>query len=168
MKRREKRHSLIVNSVEAEQQSRFTAIRLVSLTLRLMERWRRLVDDNDSAMIMMAVALINTENLTKRDLLEKGIADLREGARPNLLRRCNVSSVALATGINRETARRKVAQLTERGFLKRDTAGHVHLHPQLSIRADMVSTVHSQLETLAKAANELLHENIMTLGNSSD
>lgn len=109
--------SLGVNSAEAEAQSRLTAIRMVSMTLRLMERWRGLVGDNDGAMIMMAVALINTESLTRTELVEQGIADIKNGVPPNLLRRCNISSVALATGLNRETTRRKVAYLVEAGLL---------------------------------------------------
>ena len=94
--------SLVVNSAEAEAQSRLIAMRMVALTLRLMERWRGLIHDNDSAMIMMAVALINTESLTRTELVEHGVADIKNGVPPDLLRKCNISSVALATGLNRE------------------------------------------------------------------
>lgn len=138
-------------------------MRLVSLTLRLMERWRGLVDDNDCAMVMMAVALINTESLTQTELVEQGIADLRDGAPPNLLRRCNVSSVAGATGLNRETTRRKVAHLVEIGLLARSADGHVYLHPELRIREEMVQTVRSQLETFAKAADDLFRAGTLKL-----
>jgi len=155
--------SLVVNSSEAEAQSRLAAMRLVSLTLRLMERWRGLVDDNDCAMIMMAVALINTESLTGTRLVEQGIADIKNGVPPDLLRRCNVSSVALATGLNRETARRKVTHLVERGLLARGADGHVYLHPELRIREEMAQTVRSQIDTLAKAANEFLRDGILKL-----
>ena len=137
--------SLVVNSAEAEAQSRLIAMRMVSLTLRLMERWRGLVLDNDCAMIMMAVALINTESLTRTALVEHGIADIKNGVPPNLLRRCNISSVALATGLNRETTRRKVTHLVERGLLARGADGHVYLHPELGIREEMAQTVQSQL-----------------------
>jgi len=155
--------SLSINSAQAEAQSRLTAMRLVSLTLRLMERWRSLVDDNDCAMIIMAVALINTEILTRTDLVEHGIADLKNGAPPNLLRRCNISSVALATGLHRETTRRKVGRLIELGLLAKCDDGHVYLHPELSIREEMVRTVRCQLEAFAKTADEFLRDGILQL-----
>jgi len=155
--------SLGVNSAEAEAQSRLTAIRMVSMTLRLMERWRGLVGDNDGAMIMMAVALINTESLTRTELVEQGIADIKNGVPPNLLRRCNISSVALATGLNRETTRRKVAYLVEAGLLARGEDGHVYLQPELRIREEMAHTVRSQLDTFAKTANEFLRDGTLKL-----
>jgi hypothetical protein len=160
--------SLVVNSAEAEAQSRLSAMRLVSLTLRLMERWRGLVEDNDCAMIMMAVALINTESLTRTKLVEHGIADIKNGVPPNLLRKCNISSVALATGLNRETTRRKVAHLIKRGFLARAADGHVYLEPELGIRGVMAQTVRSQLETFAKAANEFLRDGTLKLLNDPE
>ena len=153
----------LVVSPEAEEQSRLTAMRLVSLTLRLMERWRGLVDDNDSALIMMAVALINTESLTRSELLEHGIADLRNGAPPNLLRRCNVSSVAIATGLHRETTRRKVARLIQLGLLAKCDDGHVYLNPELRIREEMVRTVRCQLETFAKTAHDFVRDGTLSL-----
>jgi len=153
--------SLVVNSAEAEAESRLIAMRMVSLTLRLMERWRGLVHDNDCAMIMMAVALINTESLTRTQLVEEGIADIKNGVPPNLLRRCNISSVALATGLNRETTRRKITHLVERGLLAKGDDGHVYLKPELGIREQMAHTVQSQLETFAKTANEFLRDGIL-------
>lgn len=153
--------SLVVNSAEAEAQSRLIAMRMVSRTLRLMERWRGLVEDNDSAMVMMAVALINTERLTRTKLVEQGVANIKNGVPPNLLRRCNISSVALATGLNRETTRRKVNQLVQLGLLARGADGHVYLHPELRIREEMAQTVRSQLDTFAKTANEFVRDGIL-------
>src|SRR4029453_18350835 len=98
---------LIVNSPEAEVHSRLTAIRLVSMTLRQMENWRRIMDDHDCLMIMMAVAVINTEGLSGEKLTEQNVADLSNAVPAEMLRMCSISSVALATGLNRETTRRK-------------------------------------------------------------
>ena len=160
--------SLVVNSPEAEAQSRLIAMRMVALTLRLMERWRGLIHDNDSAMIMMAVALINTESLTRTELAEHGIADIKNGVPPDLLRKCNISSVALATGLNRETTRRKITHLVERGFLAKGADGHVYLKPELAIREQMAHTVRSQLETLAKSANDFLRDGTLKLLDDPD
>ncbi len=42
---------------------------------------------------------------------------------------CNAFSLAAATGIPRETARRKVGQLVKRGWLQRDPDGSVRIRP---------------------------------------
>lgn len=149
---------LVVNSPEADAQSRLTAIRLVSMTLRQMENWRRLLDDQDSVMVLMAVAVINTESFTRETLAELNVADLKTAVPAEMLRGCNISSVALATGLHPETTRRKIAHLVERRLLARAANGHVYLHPELGIREQIVQTVRSQLEVLAKTANELLRE----------
>ena len=114
-------------------------------------------------MIMLAVAVINTESLNRTKLLEQDIADLKRSAPPSLLRRCNISSVALATGLNRETTRRKVAQLVDLGMLAKACDGHVYLHPELSIREQLVETIRSQLDTFAKTTNELLRDGTLHL-----
>ena len=149
---------LIVNSPEAEAQSRLTAIRLVSMTLRQMESWRGVLDDHDCLMAMMAVAVINTESLTRKKLAEQSVADLNNAVPLDMLRRCSISSVALATGLNRETARRKIAYLIERKFLAKCPNGHVYLHPELPIREQIVETVQSQLDVFTKTANALLRD----------
>ena len=149
---------LVISSPQAEAQSRLTAIRLVSLTLRQMESWRSILDDHDGLMVMMAVAVINTESFTRKTLAEQNVADLKKAVPSDMLRMCNISSIALATGLNRETARRKVTNLVELGFLAKGADGHVYLHPELGVRERIVETVRSQLEAFAKTANELLRD----------
>ncbi|GAA4747427.1 hypothetical protein GCM10023264_11440 [Sphingomonas daechungensis] len=154
---------VVVNAAEAAPQSRLSAIRLVSMTLRMVEQWRALIGDQDCVMIMLAVAVINTESLDRATLFKHGVADLRSAVPPHMLRRCTISSVALATGLNRETTRRKVTRLVEHGFLAREADGHVYLHPSLDIRNELVGTIASQLETFAKTANELLRDRTLII-----
>ena len=154
---------LVVKHPEAEAQSRLTAIRLVSMTLRQLESWRRVLDDHDSLMVIMAVAVINTESFTRSELAEKNVADLKKAVPPDMLRKCTISSVALATGLNRETARRKVANLVERRLLAKRANGHVYLHPELGIREQIVETVRLQLDVFARTANELLRDGTLKI-----
>jgi len=152
---------VIVNPAEAEAKSRLAAVRLLSMTLRLMENWRRLIDDRDCAMILVAVAVINFENLTRTKV--KAIEDIRNVVPPDMLTMCNITSIALATGLNRETARRKVAHLIELGLLARRPDGCVHFSPNSGDRNQYVAILRTQLQTFARTANDLLRDGIIAI-----
>lgn len=152
-----------VDPAIAAAKSRFTAIRLLSMTLRLMENWRRMVDDHDCAMILVAVAVINFEKLTRTNV-DPDIEDIRNLVAPGLQTTCYISSIAEATGINRETTRRKVSQLVERGLLVRRPDGGVQFSPNYGDRNETVTILRSQLETFSRTANELLRDGSLVLG----
>ena len=107
-----------VKEREASANSRLTAIRLASVTLRCMENWSARVGDYDSAMILVAIVAITAEKLARTDL-EPPLRDLSQPLPPDTLTRCNISSIAAATGINREKVRRKVKVLVEQGLVER-------------------------------------------------
>jgi len=107
---------VVIDDVQAGANSRLVAIRLTMLTLRCMENWRRNVRDYDQAMILVAIVAISAERLTRTELdLED--RKLETPIPEDELAPCNVSSIAAATGLNRETARRKVNELVKAGFL---------------------------------------------------
>ena len=156
---------LTVDTTVAAAKSRFAAIRMLSMTLRLMENWRRMADDHDCAMILVAVAVINFEKLTRTNV-EPDVADLRKVVAPGMQTTCNISSIAEATGINRETTRRKVSQLVERGLLIRRPDGAVQFSPNYGDRNESVTLLRTQLETFTRTANELLRDGSLVLGES--
>ena len=153
--------TLVVNSSQAEAKSRFVAIRLLSMTLRLMENWRRLVDDHDCAMILVAVAVINFEKLIRLQG-RQNVEDIRIVVPSEMLTVCNISSIALAAGLNRETTRRKVSHLVELGLLVRRPDGSVQFSPDYGDRDESVKLLRAQLETFARTANELLRDGSLT------
>lgn len=148
---------LTVDPAAAAAKSRFAAIRLLSMTLRLMENWRRMADEHDCAMILVAVAVISFEKLT-RTSVEPDIEDIRNVVPREMHTTCNVSSIALATGINRETTRRKVSQLVKLGLLVRCPDGSVRFSPDYGDRNESVMLLRAQLETFARTANDLLRD----------
>jgi DNA-binding IclR family transcriptional regulator len=75
---------------------------------------------------------------------------------------CNVSSIAKATGLNRETARRKVDKLVRRGMVVRDGA-RITLTPGFTQQPAAIEMVRVQLEAVRMAANELLREGVITI-----
>jgi Fic family protein len=113
-----------IDEREASANSRLTAIHLSLLTLRWMEYWKRNVADYDCAMIALAVVAITAERWTRAEL-EPELRDLTRPLPGEHLTVCNVSSIAAATGLNRETARRKVNALVAQGILAKDENGVV-------------------------------------------
>ena len=89
---------LSVDDNVARAKSRIIALRILGLTLRLMENWRRPFSDPDNAMIMLAIAAIVGEKLTSASV-DPGLEDLATPVPHSDLTPCNISSIAAATGI---------------------------------------------------------------------
>jgi len=116
--------ALVIDSDGADANSRLTGIRLAVLTTRIMELWRRGTRDSDTAMIMVAVAAITAERFTRSGLSDE-MRTLDWAMPLDRLAPCNVSSIAAATGLNRETARRRVNALVKSGALIRSSNGEI-------------------------------------------
>lgn len=107
-------------------------------------------------MVLLAVVAITSERLIRSDLP----MDLRSLDRPmpaERLARCSVSSIAAATGLNRETARRKVNELIGAGILERRSRG-IGFAPG-HIQDPFIGTlIRDQLDVVTRLFNEL-HRN---------
>ena len=141
--------------------SRLTAIRLALLTSRAMENWREGVGDNDSAMILLAVVAICGERLTRTELPE-ALRNVATPLPPGIAAECNVSSIAAATGLNRETTRRKVNALVEAGHLARSPDGEISYPLELQRDPATLDFVRRQLEAVARFANEAIRDGVLT------
>jgi len=133
------------------------------MTLRLLEHWRsHLKLDHDSALIVLATAAITMEKFTRVDF-DPELKDIQSAMPPDRLTRCNVSSIASATGLNRETARRKVGSLLVAGVLLKDEEGSVRLSPEFTRSVATSEMLHSLLETLVHSTNELVRDGILAV-----
>lgn len=151
---------LVVNQAELDRKSRIVALRLVLMTLRCMENWKHDVDDYDRAMILVAVAAITAERLLRMDHSEIHAA-LDEPLPPGLMARCNVSSIASATGLNRETTRRKVDSLIVKGLLVRLDNGTITFAPGVVQEQSTQALVRRQLEDVICTANDLVRDGVL-------
>ena len=145
---------LIIDEAKVEGSSRPIGLRFCLMTLRLLEQWRaHLGIDLDSALIVMATAAITMEKYTRSEF-EPAQRDIRTAMASSQLTKCNVRSIAAATGLNRETARRKVKALVDAGILlNEDGAFRLSAEYTRSVQtSDMLSRL---LETLVQSANEL-------------
>ena len=145
---------LITPAEKAASKSRLVGIRLAVLTLRLRENWQRLFGDQDAMLIALAIVAIVSERLLRAEL-DPEYESLEKAMPLTDLSRCNINSIASATGFNRETARRKVNQLVERGLLVKER-GAVSLAPGFTQQALAGDIVQAQLDEIRRAVNDLI------------
>ena len=140
--------------------SRLTAIRLALLTSRAMENWREGVGDNDSAMILLAVVAITGERLTRTELPES-LCSVATPLPTGYAAGCNISSIAAATGLNRETTRRKVSALIDRGFLARSQEGEICFPAARQQDPATLDFLRKQLEAVTRFANDAIRDGVL-------
>jgi hypothetical protein len=151
---------LVVDPAAADGNSRVTAIRLAILVTRLMEQWRLGRYDADNALIIVAVIAITSEKLVRAGLTPDQ-RSLEEFLPLSNLQGCNVSSIAAATAINRETVRRRVARLMDDGSLIRTDAGEIALPPDRVNDDTALDLVRRQLEAVTRFMNETLRDGVV-------
>lgn len=112
-----------IDEDRAGAQLRKIGLQLAISGLRIVEEYRHVYgDDNDRVMIILAVVASTLERVVRND--ESGeFSDLRMALPDELMSPCNVASISIATGLPRETARRKVNALIAESILKRDRRG---------------------------------------------
>ena len=146
----------------ARSKNRLVATRLTLLTLRYMENWSRVAADYDEPMSAVAVAAITTERLTRKKLTAEQM-DLEHPLPRELYAQCSVQAVAQATGLNRETARRKINGLVERGLLEKTGPSSImfrHGFPQEQFIAELIE---DQLESFRRTADALLRDGVLEI-----
>jgi hypothetical protein len=142
----------------ADAHSRLTAIRLSLMMLRYMEHWRVRVGDYDAIMILVAIGAIVAERVTRDNDLTPDLKSLRQPFPRERLTPCNVSSIASATGLNRETTRRKVKELADLGVLVRNDGGGIGFAPGILQQVETQDMFRRQLDCIVKLTNELLRD----------
>jgi hypothetical protein len=144
-----------IDDTQFEQSGRLAGIAIAAYTMRAMEHWRANLTDYDCVMILISVLAISAERLLRADLppQHRGLATPVE---PAMLGKVNISSIAHATGLNRETTRRKVNDLVAQGLLARGEDGSVVFGPGLVQDDRTRSLIRSQLAEIAAVANQLI------------
>lgn len=143
-----------VDEASLDEKGRIAGIVLAEYTLRSMEHWRRNVADYESAMIMVAVIAIGAGRLL-RTAFPASYRSLAAPIDPNMLARVNIASIAHATGLNRETARRRVKDLVAQGLLTRFADGGIGFAPGFVQGERTRTQIRSQLGELAAVVTQL-------------
>lgn len=143
-----------IDEARLERDGRAAGVTVATYTMRAMERWRSTLTDYDEVMIMIAVIAISAARLLRGELPER-YRSLDTPIDPAMLAKVNIASIAHATGLNRETARRKVNDLIERTLLVRDGRGTVAFRPGLVQEEWIRGQVRGQIAEIAAAATQL-------------
>ncbi len=152
---------LAICEAEVGIKGRVVGLRMALMTLRIMEHWRlHLGVGYEEAMIVLATAAITMEKFTRSEF-EPELENIRNAVPSAQLARCNVASIAVAVGLNRETARRKVKRLVENGMLLKDRGGSLRLSPEYTLSVPTSDMMKRQLETVVHTANELVRDGIL-------
>ena len=152
---------LEIDEARAAANSRLTAIRLAVLMTRCMEMWSGGSRDPETVLILLAVISITSEKFT-RSGLDPDVRALEAYLPLEELQGCNVASIAAATGLNRETARRRVAALIESGALVRTSSGDIALSPERVQQPAALELVRKQVDAVLRFANDLLRDGVLT------
>lgn len=142
---------------------RLVGIRLALLTLRMRENWARVFGGDEESLIGLAIVATVAERLVRCEL-DPELESLDKPMPPEELATCNITSIAMATGLNRETTRRKVNTLVERGLLVRGKGG-VSLAPGLTQQELACATVRSQADEVRRAVNDLIRIGAVEVGS---
>jgi hypothetical protein len=152
---------LRVDEAKFEESGRVAGIAIAAYTMRAMEKWRANLTDYDCVMIMVSVIAISAERLLRAGIPEK-YRSLDAPIDPAMLSKVNISSIAHATGLNRETTRRKVNDLIEQELLTRFEDGSVGFRPGLVQEERIRSQVRGQLGDIAAIVNMLVKMGVLT------
>lgn len=111
--------------------------------------------DFSSTMILIATVAISSEKLLRDNSL-KGHENLDAPFDRKRLAHCNLSSLAAATGLNRELVRRRVSGLQREGLLVRDSQGGVQLAPGVAQSQAVSDVVATQLQVVTRTVDRLM------------
>lgn len=103
---------------------RDVAMLLARHEIRHLRRWFEEFERDILLPILLGeIALHNIGVLTRSE----GAAEVEEDGVPCVLKPCNAYSIAAATGLPRETVRRKIVRLVELGWVSRRSNGHLYV-----------------------------------------
>lgn len=110
--------------------------------------------DIESTMILMAIIAIGAEKLVRTGDL-KQFEDLSVPMDYRLLGKCNLSSIAATTGLNREMVRRRVGNLEKNGLVVRESEGGVRIADGILQQPEVRDSVNKQLRSIATTVDRL-------------
>ncbi|HEX8839456.1 MAG TPA: hypothetical protein VF750_03180 [Sphingomicrobium sp.] len=112
------------------------------------------------SLILMAVIAITGDRLMRTEM-SPDLRNMANTVPSRLLGRCNISSIAAATGLNRETARRAINRLIDRGILERAPDRSIHFVPGRLQGPNAFRISEMQLEEFARTANVLMRDGVL-------
>ena len=141
------------------------SVALSEFTVPLLSRiYHAFEGDMVAAIVLGEIGHRNVEAwLAKHENSEQLLQD--PARREKLMRPCNALSIAEVCGLPRETVRRKVVMLMERGYIYRSDEGYLYLTRTVGDGfADMTARLVEELLTTARRLESLLANQPIPLG----
>ncbi len=144
---------MVKSSPGFEVNSARISVTLSQFTVPLLTRvYHAFKGDMVCAIVLGKIAHRNVEAwLANADNPEAALGDPEQ--RMRIMRPCNALSIAQASGLSRETVRRKVVTLIERGYVQRSKDGYLFLTP--NVGDDFVDMTAQTIEQLLATARRL-------------
>lgn len=153
---------IALDNEQAQARSRVAAHRIISMLLRVFSSWRDVTGGHDETLVLMAVIAITGDRLMGQGAPSE-FSDMANVVPQELLGRCNISSIAAATGLNRETARRVVNRLIERGSLQRTNGRDIQFSPGRIQGPNGKLLSKKQMEDFVRTANALIRDGVLVV-----
>ena len=110
--------------------------------------------DVETWLIVVSVTAIGAEKFT-RGGLPQDLDDLETAMPQGQLSRCNLSSIAAATGLNRETVRRKANWLVSQGILEREDDGAIRASAAVAGSPEVRKLVRDLVDSATRLSSQL-------------
>jgi hypothetical protein len=146
-------------------ESRLVALETAAAMLRLVEGYQEMFGtDLDRLMIMLAVGAITGERPVRAADAPAHVIRFGIPIPSADMTRCTALAVASATGLPRETARRKVRQMMDEGLLRRDELVGIRVNEEMLQRPEFQALVQRQAGEITRLTNALLERGILVQG----
>jgi hypothetical protein len=124
-------------------------------------------DDIDLVVVAGSVAIANIETRMRDKDFRREFRDVSTVVGIDRQRGCNALSVAEATGLPRETVRRKINRLVEMGILVRRGVGDYVLRPGVIQTPPFADMFRDMSDELLRMVNECLDEEVFSVSSTS-
>lgn len=131
------------------------------MQLRMLALWRQVTGSDEESLIIMGVIAITGDRLTNYKDASPELRDMANPVPRSLLGKCNIRSIAGATGMNRETARRRIKGLIDRGVLERGPGRSIHFTAGRIQGENAYRISQMQLDEFTRTANALMRDGLL-------
>ncbi|WP_187107786.1 MarR family transcriptional regulator [Sphingomonas xanthus] len=128
----------------------------------MMEYWRRKLPDYETTVVLMAIISIGAGRIADAPVAD-ALKDLNNKLPTDQLAKCNFSSVAAATNLDRQTVKRKVDRLVELGLVERVDRDNVRVEPSVGQRPFVGELATAHANAICSTTNTLIRDGILRL-----
>lgn len=156
------RNQLVINRSVLHEEFRLLSYLVVTDMLETNRIWRYYLSlDNDDLMILLNITLANVQKVM-RDRPRRDPFLGNVGIPQDLIMPISRRAIARATGLPRETVRRRVDRLIAVGLVV-ELSGGVRSRPRILAADHVIAALIEHVERLTGTANALLDRGVLTL-----